>query len=350
MISNGSILIPPVPLMFFLDLTERCNLKCWFCYNDREPHHRKDAEYQDIKSILDIMHQGGCNEVVYLGGEPTIHPHLFHILNYAASLGMSQCIVSNGQVIDEQFAKQLSKIRNFEIGISLHSCDESIQNNISGNKTSFEGIIRGIRALEKYEIPWYSQTSLIKANYLELNQLQKFLIGCGRPTRMDLSRMVIGTHSSDQFLTEVEYIKVFEQINHLDTKKLPVRIEAFPRCWLKRIADEHDLNYAKLKATVRPCYAWTGQISIDIHGNVRLCPTGGKVAGNILESGLDGVWGKNRVIRDFQTFQWQRSECLVCDDFAFCVGACKMSCGTSSPMPDCYIVEGGMTNACSYEG
>lgn len=349
-IANGTILIPPAPLMFFLDLTERCNLKCWFCYNNSPSHSREDAKYHDIKIILDIMHRGGCNEVVYLGGEPTIHPQLFQILRYADSLGMAQCMVSNGQMIDEKFSKHLSTIRKFEIGISLHSCNEFVQNKISGNENSFTGIIKAIRALEKYGIPWYSQTSLVKANYLELCQLQNFLTKCGRPTRMDLSRMVIGTHLPDQFLTEAEYIKVFKQINHLDTEKLPIRIEAFPRCWLKKIADEYNLSYIKLKAAVRPCYAWTGQISIDIHGNVRLCPTGGKVAGNILEMGLDGVWKKSKAIRDFQTFQWQRPECLTCDDFAFCGGACKMTCSKSSPMPDCYFVEGGMKNARSYEG
>ena len=74
---NGSLVIPPAPLMFFLDLTERCNLKCWFCYKDQASYTRKDAEYQDIKQILDIMHQGGCNEVIYLGGEPPYTPSYF---------------------------------------------------------------------------------------------------------------------------------------------------------------------------------------------------------------------------------------------------------------------------------
>ena len=346
---NGSLVIPPAPLMFFLDLTERCNLKCWFCYKDQASYTRKDAEYQDIKQILDIMHQGGCNEVIYLGGEPTIHPQLFQILNHADSLGMTQCIVSNGQIIDEGFAERLSAIRNFEVGISIHSCKEFIQNVIAGNSASFSRIKRAIRALEKYGVPWYSQTSLIQANYLELNQLHHFLARCGSPTRMDLSRMVVGTHLPDQFLTEAEYTEVFKQIDRLNMEGLPVRIEAFPRCWPKQIAEEQGLNYPKLKAAVRPCYAWTGQISIDIHGNVRLCPTGGKIAGNILKEGFDGVWRKNRIIQDFQTFQWQRPECLVCDDFAFCIGACKMTCSESSPTPDCYIVKGGMANACHYK-
>ena len=49
---------------------------------------------------------------------------------------------------------------------------------------------------------------------------------------MDLSRMVVGTHLPDQFLTEAEYTEVFKQIDRLNMEGLPVRIEAFPRCWL----------------------------------------------------------------------------------------------------------------------
>lgn len=341
--NNGKLAIPPAPLMFFLDLTERCNLRCWFCYNGIE-RHKENANFDDIISILDIMHAVGCDEVTYLGGEPTIHPKIFEILDYADNLGMSQSMVSNGQIIDCEFASKLSQFKDFEIGISIHSVKAEIQNTIAGSKKSFANIERAITALEENKISWYSQTSLVKDNYLELKEIWRYLLSKGNPTRMDLSRMVVGDISTDRFLNEKEYIKVFEQINLIDTEKLPIRIEAFPRCWLKMIANNHKLDYDRLKRAVRPCYAWTAQISIDIHGNVRLCPTGGKVAGNILKKGIDAIWKKNKIMQEFQNFQWQRPECLECDDFVFCGGACKMTCSKCSPTSDEYIIKGGMAN------
>ena len=341
---NGKLKIPSAPLMFFLDLTEICNLNCWFCYNSYDSK-RKHADYDNIIKILNIMHGVGCVEVTYLGGEPTLHPRFFDILAYAESLGMSQCIISNGQVIDNKFAEKLAKYNNIEVGISIHSDIEYVQNKIACNEKSFKNIEKAITSIEEQGLSWYSQTSLIKTNYLYLDRLRKYLLCKGKPTRMDLSRMVVNGYKTGEFLNEEDYVKVFKQVNEFDTDELPVRIEAFPRCWLYQIASKNGLNYLKLKKAVRPCYAWISQISIDISGNVRLCPTGGKLAGNILNSSFEDIWKNESAIKDFQSFKWQRRECLECKDFAFCVGACKMTCCGVSPTPDNYIIKGGLNNA-----
>ena len=342
--NQGKLRIPSYPLMFFLDLTECCNLRCWFCYNESASR-RNMAKFNTIINILKIMSDAGCKEVIYLGGEPTLHPRLFDILDYAEGLGMRQGLVSNGQIIDYNFAKKLSKFKNIEIGISIHSNDEIIQNKIAGNINSFNKIDKAIDCLEMHGIHWYSQTSLIIDNFQYLSSLREYLLNKGRPTRMDLSRMVVGCKASEGFLSASDYEVVFQEINSMDTVSLPVRIEAFPRCWLKMISQKHNLDYDKIKKAVRPCYAWTAQLSIDIEGNVRLCPTGGKVAGNILQEGIDGIWKKNKIIQEFQSFGWQNKACLECSDFVYCVGACKMSNGLTSPTPDEYILKGGMKYA-----
>lgn len=341
---SGKLIIPDHPLMFFLDLTQRCNLRCWFCYND-ENREYIDADFEKIKRILNEMKNSGCQEVIYLGGEPTIYKYFWETIDYANYLGYFQCFVSNGQIIDEKFVERLKKYENIEVGISIHSSRENVQNAIANSPIAYNRIVKAIKCLEKYEIKWYSQTSLIKENYLEIEKLHKFLKEIGNPSRMDLSRMVEGKIKSSNFLNEDEYIQVFVQICRLDTKILPVRIEAFPRCWLKKIAHERSLDYNKIKNSVRPCYAWIGQVSIDIFGNVRMCPTGGAVAGNILETGIDNLWKNSVEINKFQNFNWQREECCECDEFPFCVGACKMTCHNQYPAPDKYIVKGGMSNA-----
>lgn len=109
------------------------------------------------------------------------------------------------------------------------------------------------------------------------------------------------------------------------------------------------MDYDKIRCSVRPCYAWVGQVSIDIFGNIRMCPTGGTVAGNILETGIKELWNNSIAITEFQQFDWQKEECRECEDFAFCVGACKMTCQGKYPAPDKYIIEGGMYNASNNE-
>ena len=138
--SNGHLVIPDSPVMFFLDLTEKCNLNCWFCYNERTSRIKQDANPKDIKKILDIMRTSGCDEVTYLGGEPTIYPHLFEVLEYADYLGFKQSFVTNGQILNKKFVEHLTKIKTLEIGVSIHSCYSSVQNKISGGQNSFANI------------------------------------------------------------------------------------------------------------------------------------------------------------------------------------------------------------------
>lgn len=334
---NGKLVIPDHPLMFFLDLTQRCNLRCWFCYNEPAKE-RIDANFENIKQILTDMKNVGCEEVTYLGGEPTIYKHFWEILDFADSLGYRQCFVTNGQIIDDRFAKKLAEYDGIEVGISFHSVKEEVQNAIAKSPQAYSRIIEAIKSLEKYNINWYSQTSLIKDNYLEIEAMHSFLKCIGKPVRMDLSRMVEGGIESSQFLDDKEYEQVFEQISRLDVDAIPIRVEAFPRCWLKKVANKKDLDYDKIRCSVRPCYAWVGQVSVDVFGNVRMCPTGGTVAGNILESGIKEIWNSSREITEFQKFKWQKEECLECEDFAFCVGACKMTCRGKYPAPDKYII------------
>lgn len=345
---NGKLIIPDHPLMFFLDLTQRCNLRCWFCYNESSKE-RFDADFEKVKQILDEMKQAGCEEVTYLGGEPTIYKYFWETIDYADSLGYTQCFVTNGQIIDEEFAKKLMKYKDIEVGVSFHSIREEVQNDIAKSPQSYSRILKAIKCLEQNGIRWYSQTSLVRENYLEIEEMHSFLNKLGTPVRMDLSRMVEGGITALQFLNENEYKQVFEQICKLDIETIPVRIEAFPRCWLKKIAYERKLDYDKIRCSVRPCYAWVGQVSIDIFGNIRMCPTGGTVAGNILETGIKELWNNSIAITEFQQFDWQKEECRECEDFAFCVGACKMTCQGKYPAPDKYIIEGGMYNASNNE-
>ena len=89
---------------------------CWFFYNEPSKE-RFDADFEKVKQILDEMKRVGCEEVTYLGGEPTIYKYFWETIDYANSLGYTQCFVTNGQIIDEKFAKNLMKYKDIEVGI-----------------------------------------------------------------------------------------------------------------------------------------------------------------------------------------------------------------------------------------
>ena len=69
-----------------LELTYRCNLDCFYCYNDRDKPGTplSLAQYEVLLNDLARM------QVLFLmltGGEPMIHPHFFEIGSIARDLG-----------------------------------------------------------------------------------------------------------------------------------------------------------------------------------------------------------------------------------------------------------------------
>jgi uncharacterized radical SAM superfamily Fe-S cluster-containing enzyme len=97
-----------------IDITTRCNMLCPTCFADAGRGH--DLTVSQVETILDrLIDTEGQPEVVQIsGGEPTIHPQLFDILDAASSRGI-RCVMLNTNGIklaqDADFAGQLAAYR-----------------------------------------------------------------------------------------------------------------------------------------------------------------------------------------------------------------------------------------------
>src|SRR5262245_1771987 len=68
-----------------VELTERCNLTCPTCYAESGPAHGSHRTLAEIERMLDIVvaSEGEPDVVQLSGGEPTIHPDFFAVLDLA---------------------------------------------------------------------------------------------------------------------------------------------------------------------------------------------------------------------------------------------------------------------------
>lgn len=91
-----------------LDITERCNLHCSFCFADGGKG--SDMPYEDVCRALDDMYAKGLRFIHLSGGEPTVHPDLIEIVAYAKKKGFSYIqLNTNGLRLaeDASYARQL---------------------------------------------------------------------------------------------------------------------------------------------------------------------------------------------------------------------------------------------------
>lgn len=112
-----------------IEITDRCNLTCPTCYSMSSPHHGNHRTLDEVERMLDIIvsNEGSPDVVQISGGEPTIHPQFFEILDIAKKKPIRHLMVNtNGIRIakDLDFAKRLaSYMPDFEIYLQFDSFD-----------------------------------------------------------------------------------------------------------------------------------------------------------------------------------------------------------------------------------
>jgi uncharacterized radical SAM superfamily Fe-S cluster-containing enzyme len=110
-----------------IEVTDACNLRCPICYAGSGPERQHHRPLALIESMLDavIANEGEADVVQISGGEPTIHPDFFAILDAAKRRPIKHLMVNtNGVRIarDAAFAERLASYKPlFEIYLQFDS-------------------------------------------------------------------------------------------------------------------------------------------------------------------------------------------------------------------------------------
>lgn len=110
-----------------IEITDRCNLTCPTCYAGSSPTYGRHRTLEEVKTMLDtiVKNEKEPDVVQISGGEPTLHPQFFEILDYAKTLPIKHLMVNtNGIEIakDFEFAKRLKRYApDFEIYLQFDS-------------------------------------------------------------------------------------------------------------------------------------------------------------------------------------------------------------------------------------
>ncbi|MEN9918543.1 MAG: hypothetical protein RL662_979 [Bacteroidota bacterium] len=109
-----------------VEITDQCNLNCPTCYaaSSAQGKHKSVAEIERMLDII-VASEGEPDVVQISGGEPTIHPHFFEILDIAKKKPIKHLMLNtNGIRIaqDRAFATRLaSYMPDFEVYLQFDS-------------------------------------------------------------------------------------------------------------------------------------------------------------------------------------------------------------------------------------
>jgi 7,8-dihydro-6-hydroxymethylpterin dimethyltransferase len=140
-----------------IEVTDHCNLRCPICYADSGPHRPGFRDMATIEKMLDavVANEGEPDVVQISGGEPTIHPQFFDILDAAKRRPIRHLMVNtNGLRIakDLEFVERLATyMPGFELYLQFDSLRDEVSQELRGAKLR-DIRLRALENLNKYDI------------------------------------------------------------------------------------------------------------------------------------------------------------------------------------------------------
>jgi len=123
-----------------VEITDHCNLRCPICYADSGPHRPGFRDLATVERMLDavVANEGEPDVVQISGGEPTLHPEFFAILDAAKRRPIRHLMVNtNGLRIakDAEFAARLKEYEpGFELYLQFDSLRDEVHQDLRGAK------------------------------------------------------------------------------------------------------------------------------------------------------------------------------------------------------------------------
>lgn len=171
--------------------TFRCNLRCFYCFQDRDNNGLMSAEVQEgiLQFVLKNI-QGVKNiEVLWFGGEPLmawdIIMDLTHKLKELAknhNCTYKALMVTNGYLFKDDYIDKLKELDIDTIQITLDGTPElhSKRKGIKGDpEQNFQFILDVIRKLLKVDIHVRLRVNIDKSNHFDMNELLDILSRAG---------------------------------------------------------------------------------------------------------------------------------------------------------------------------
>ena len=214
-----------------VNLSYVCNNRCVFCsVGDRE---RVDGDFDTQVAHMRRARERGVRLLDLDGGEPTLYPRLFDLLDEVALLGFDRVtITTNGRRLAYRpFAERLAE-RGVQLLVSLHGASAAVHEGLTRARGSFPQTLRGVRNGVALFGSFGVNTTVVRENVEELLRLATLLhrLGVRRWTLQYLTPF--GDARDDQVVAVDDARRVFAAVIHRYGAALGIGVIGMPYCYL----------------------------------------------------------------------------------------------------------------------
>ncbi|HXO27704.1 MAG TPA: radical SAM/SPASM domain-containing protein [Thermoanaerobaculia bacterium] len=304
-----------------VELTYRCNLDCFFCYNDLGLRGRPLSVEQYYEFFADLRELQVLN-LTLSGGEPLAHPDFLRLGARARELGFVVRIKSNGHALRGAMARRIrDEIDPFLVEVSLHGATAAVHDRQTREPGSFERLLANLREMRGLGLRVKLNSTLTAWNEHEVEETMALADRLELPLQIDpevsprddgdrepqsISPSRAGVRRLFELLAERaaaarvrqdgpgEEADPGEPRGHREqggpaAGALPVQVA--------RLADD-GLAPA---AAEKHCGAGSSGIAVDPYGNVYPCVQWRRPVGNLHEQSIRDIWAGSSGLADVRS-------------------------------------------------
>lgn len=142
--------VPKAPLMIYLEVTRRCNLRCrhcdiWMTEGKEGSALRPEMTADRIRSVLSELVPHGLLAVDLFGGEPLLRPELPDLVRDLREAGLHVTVTTNGTLLSDRVCEVLVEAGLSQLLVSLDGPGPAVHDRLRGRKGTFELASEGLR-------------------------------------------------------------------------------------------------------------------------------------------------------------------------------------------------------------
>jgi MoaA/NifB/PqqE/SkfB family radical SAM enzyme len=107
--------------------------------------HPRELSYDEGIAVVDDLADYGVPVLLFSGGEPLMRDRVYELMGYALKRRVHVALSTNGTMITEDVAKELTEVGVNRVGISLDGI-EATNDHFRGVEGTFEQALGGIKA------------------------------------------------------------------------------------------------------------------------------------------------------------------------------------------------------------
>jgi mycofactocin radical SAM maturase len=324
------------PICLTWEWTYACNLACEHCLSSSGRRDPDELTTDEIKSVIDEL---ASMQVFYVnvgGGEPTVRPDFWELLDYAVSRYVGVKFSTNGVRLTPQRARQLASTDYVDVQISLDGSTREINDAVRG-PGSYDMARRAMDNLAAAGMRGFKiSVVMTRQNVDQLDELKE--IADAYDAQLRITRLRPSGRGADVWdelhPTAEQQVQIYHWL--LDHGEQVLTGDSFFHLNALGSSPLPGLNL---------CGAGRVVCLIDPVGDVYACPFAIHdvfKAGNVRDAGFGEVWRNSNLFTELRTAQ-SGGTCTSCPAFDACQGGCmaaKFFTGLPLDGPDPECVKG----------